>query len=328
MESYDVIILSQEKYIQPEHIDTYVRNVLHEDQLVQHELEALKLKVKRVSWDDKNFNWSSTKLALFRATWDYFERFSEFSVWLEQVASQTTLLNSEALIRWNIDKHYLLDLQKRGIHIAETHFIEQHTTRSLQEWHDHLGWKETVLKPCISGAARHTYKLNSENIKAHEVIFKDLIAQEAMMLQPFQHNIVSQGEISMMVFNGQYTHAVLKIAKPGDFRVQDDFGGSVHDYTPSLEEINFAENCVKACTELPMYARVDIFIDNDGKIALLNLNLSSLNYGLEITQKLLRFWLKALKTDFNENKKRNQNNYGYCNILYFTQLTLFWFFIR
>ena len=273
MKLYDVVILTQKKYIQPKYVDDYINNVLYEDQLVQQELEALNLKVKRVSWDDTTFNWSSTKLALFRATWDYFERFSEFSKWLEQVSKQTTLLNSEAIIRWNIDKHYLLDLQKQNIHIAKTHFIEQHTNTSLKEICNVLGWEEIVLKPCISGAARHTYKLNSNTIASHETIFKELISKEAMMLQPFQYNIVKQGEISMMVFNGQYTHAVLKIAKPGDFRVQDDFGGSVHAYSPSIQEINFAENCVKACKELPMYARVDIFIDNDGEIALSELEL-------------------------------------------------------
>ncbi|MEO0438812.1 MAG: hypothetical protein AAF098_18120, partial [Pseudomonadota bacterium] len=65
-------------------------------------------------------------------------------------------------------------------------------------------------------------------------------------MQPFQHRIVSEGEVSMMVFNGQFTHAVLKKAKAGDFRVQDDFGGTVDDYTPTEEEIEFAKNTVRA----------------------------------------------------------------------------------
>ena len=77
----------------------------------------------------------------------------------------------------------------------------------------------------------------------------------------------------MMVFNGKFTHAILKKAKAGDFRVQDDFGGSVSDYSPTNEEITFAENTVKACPELPIYARVDIFTDNNTKIALSELEL-------------------------------------------------------
>ena len=107
----------------------------------------------------------------------------------------------------------------------------------------------------------------------HESIFQELIAEEAMMLQEFQKNIVSEGEISMMVFNGAFTHAVLKTAKPGDFRVQDDFGGTVQKYTPNQEQIVFAQSIVKAAPELPVYARVDIFRDNEGNWALAELEI-------------------------------------------------------
>ena len=269
----DIVILTDKRYLKDSKTDDYKHNVFYEDFLVQEALNKLGLKTLRLAWDDSNFNWSETKSVLFRTTWDYFDRFSEFSKWLTTVSKQTTLFNSEQIIRWNIDKHYLQDLEEKQIHIAKTHFIEQGTQTSLQELHTQLNWKETVLKPCVSGAARHTYKLNESNISDFESIFTHLIANESMMLQPFQYKIVTEGEVSMMVFNGEYTHAILKKAKSGDFRVQDDFGGTVHDYTPSKAEIIFAENAVKACPELPVYARVDIFTDNDGLIALSELEL-------------------------------------------------------
>nr|WP_321234127.1 hypothetical protein [uncultured Psychroserpens sp.] len=270
---FDVVILTDNRYLNDSKTDKYKHNVYYEDRLVYHALEQVGLKTLRLAWDDMFFDWSSTKTVLFRSTWDYFDRFPEFSEWLEQVSKQTTLLNSEAIIRWNIDKHYLLDLQEKGIHIAESHFIEKNAKVTLAQLHDILNWNETVLKPCVSGAARHTYKLNASNLEKHETIFQELITNESMMLQPFQFNIVSKGEISMMVFNGTFTHAILKKAKAGDFRVQDDFGGSIQDYRPSKDEIAFAEASVKACSELPIYARVDIFEDNNGEIALSELEL-------------------------------------------------------
>lgn len=269
----DIVILTDKRYLEDSKTDAYKHNVFYEDFLMQDALNKQGLKTLRLAWDDDNFNWSKTKAVLFRTTWDYFDRFNEFSKWLTEVSKQTTLFNSEKIIRWNIDKHYLQDLEKNGVHIAKTYFIEQGSKTTLQELHMQLNWKETVLKPCISGAARHTYKLNESSISDYESIFTHLIANESMMLQPFQHKIVSEGEISMMVFNGQFTHAILKKAKSGDFRVQDDFGGTVHDYKPTLAEISFAENAVKACPELPIYARVDIFTDNDGQIALSELEL-------------------------------------------------------
>jgi hypothetical protein len=98
-------------------VDNYTKNVYLEDNLLKDAIEKLNLKVERKSWDDPNFDWSSTRFVIFRTTWDYFDRFTEFSDWLNAVSQQTTLLNSENIIRWNIDKHYLQDLQEKGVHI-------------------------------------------------------------------------------------------------------------------------------------------------------------------------------------------------------------------
>lgn len=70
-----------------------------------------------------------------------------------------------------------------------------------------------------------------------------------------------------MVMGGKFTHAILKKAKPGEFRVQDDFGGSVHNYEASQEEIKFAEEVVKGCDPLPDYARVDVMWNNNDELA-------------------------------------------------------------
>ncbi len=277
--AYDVVILTDRKYANTESNEKSVATVLLEDTLVSDALKKNGLKVIRKSWDDVAFDWTSTKYALFRSTWDCFERFPEFSLWLKNVSNKTQLINSENLIGWNIDKHYMQNMADAGITIPKTLFIEKGEGISLKEAYNNaienhnFSSKAFVLKPCFSGGARHTYKILPEEIVQHEAIFQNLIAEEAMMLQEFQQNIVEHGEISMMVFNGKFTNAVLKIAKPGDFRVQDDFGGSVQKYTPSQDEIDFAEKVVIAAPELPIYARVDIFKDNDGNWALAELEI-------------------------------------------------------
>ena len=95
------------------------------------------------------------------------------------------------------------------------------------------------------------------------------------MVQEFQKNILSLGEIAVMLFGGEYSHSVLKKAKKGDFRVQDDFGGSVEKINPSLEIIKLAEQTVKSLKTIPLYARVDIIFDNiNSKIILFNFQIS------------------------------------------------------
>jgi len=270
---YDITVLTDKRYVAPSNPDWYVQNVLTEDQMVRDALEARGLTTHRVSWDDPDFDWSSTRFILFRTTWDYFDRYPEFDSWLHSVSKKTTLLNPAETIRWNIDKHYLLDLQAKGIHIPPTRFIETGATKSLIEYFKESGWDRAILKPAISGAARHTYLLDSENVSQYNAVFAELIEKEGMLLQEFQTSVPEHGEVSLMVFGSTYSHSVLKKAKKGDFRVQDDFGGTLHDYTPSSEEIDFAIAAVKAVSPLPLYARVDVMWDNEGVICLSELEL-------------------------------------------------------
>lgn len=270
---FDVVILTDRRYLKPDPSNNYVSNVLLEDRLVLEALEREGLKVKRLAWDDKNFDWNNTKTILFRSTWDYFDRFSEFSDWLKDVSKLTGLINSEKIIRWNTDKHYLQDLEQKGIHTIPTIYIEKNSNTTLRQLYKQTGWEKMILKPCISGGASDTFKLSSGNLDQHEDIFQNLILFKAMMLQPFVKNIVEKGEISLMIIGGKYSHAVLKKAKPGDFRVQDDWGGTVHDYIPTTEEIRFAEMAVKNCIEPPSYARTDMVTDNEGRLAIVELEL-------------------------------------------------------
>ncbi len=270
---YDVVVLTDERYVNPTETNEYIKNVLKEDRLVLEALEKKGLKVSKVAWSDTSFDWTSTKCALFRSTWDYAEKFLEFSDWLMNVSTKTKLINRYDLVVWNLDKHYLRELKQAGVSIVETYFIQPKNGRTLKEIHKETGWEHTVLKPTISAAAKDTYKLHPDNLEQHEARYRELIKRESMMLQPFQDSVLERGELSLMMIGGKYSHAVLKKPKKGDFRVQDDFGGTVHDYTPTEAEINLAIATIKACDRMPLYARVDMVNDNNGKPAICELEL-------------------------------------------------------
>ncbi|MEQ8903713.1 hypothetical protein [Ekhidna sp.] len=270
---YDVVVLTDARYVNPKKRNQYIDNVIEEDRLVMEALEKLGLKTKKVAWSDASFDWTQTKIALFRTTWDYAEKFTAFSDWLMEVSMESKLVNDYETIVWNLDKHYMNDLKDAGVNVVETYFIEPRDTRTLQEIHDELGWEKTVLKPAISAAAKDTFMLSPETIGNLEERFAYLVKDETMMLQPFQEDVLKRGELSLMLIGETYTHAVLKVAKPGDFRVQDDFGGTVADYKPTQAEIDLAIAAVKACENTPLYARVDIVNDNNGNPAVSELEL-------------------------------------------------------
>lgn len=270
---YDVVILTDHRYENPKKIDWYIQQVLTEDKLLKKELELLGLNVIIKDWKSKKFDWTKAEYAIFRSTWDYFDNFKLFSKWLEKNKYEIKFINSLEIIKWNLDKVYLLELQEKGINIAPTILIKKNQPTTLKKLFEDTGWQEAVLKPTVSGAARHTYRINRNSYNDYEEIFKGLICNEDFLFQEFIKNIISKGELSLIVIGGKYTHAVKKTAKKGDFRVQDDHGGKVEVYHAKDKEIEFAEQCINLCLEIPLYARVDIAYDNNNELSLVELEL-------------------------------------------------------
>ena len=129
----DVTILTDKRFDNPTEITPYIQNVLDEDNALLLALERKELRVIRTYWDNPNFDWSSTKYVIFRTTWDYFDRFEEFSQWLNAVSKQTKLCNPYAIIKWNMDKHYLKDLESKGIPVTPSRFVEKGSTVNIED---------------------------------------------------------------------------------------------------------------------------------------------------------------------------------------------------
>ena len=275
MQSFDVALLTDRRYTARAAAegDWYLRNILDDDRLLRTALTRRGLTSARVDWADPEVDWSRFRCAVFRTTWDYHERFAEFSAWLGRVDGATRLCNPGPTVRWNADKHYLADLAGRGVPVVPSRFLERGSTRTLAELLAETGWDEAVLKPCVSGGARHTYRVNRESAAEGQTPLTALLARESMIVQPFQADIARTGEDTLMVFGGRYSHAVRKVAKPGDFRVQDDHGGRASPYSPTGEQVELAERVAAACHPLPVYGRVDMVRDNDGRLAVMELEL-------------------------------------------------------
>lgn len=270
---FDIVLLTQREYVNPVHCDPYIENVLKEDRLLILALEQNGLKVTRTHWDNKEFNWNQTCFALFRATWDYFHRFKEFHFWLEQCSQHIHFINPYSIIKANMDKNYLACLQQKGVNIPPTLFIPRHTLVSLKKLLQKKTWRKVILKPAIGGGARHTYLFDMDEVAHYEALFQQLLQKESLLVQEFQEQIQLKGELSFMIFGGQYSHCVLKKAKAGDFRVQDDFGGTVQSCVASPENIKLAEHIVKSWGKLPVYARVDMMWDNYDQLCLSELEM-------------------------------------------------------
>ena len=284
----DILVLTDRRYVGDGRNSgmprEYVNNVLHEDRLVLEALQRIGLRADRVAWCDASVAWDSCQSALFRTTWDYFDRWPEFSRWLDTTSAQTSLLNAPEILRWNLDKHYLRDLERVGVAIVPTVFVAKDSEGSLVELLGDRPWDEVVVKPAIAGAALDTYRLQVSQPASppspepppgmsQESLWQHLVAKHDMLVQPFLHDVVTSGEISLIWMDGEVTHAVLKQAKAGDFRVQDDHGGTARRVDFSPEQAKLAIDIMRRCQGLgaqrgwapPLYARVDLMQGNQGQ---------------------------------------------------------------
>lgn len=194
-------------------------------------------------------------LILLRSTWDYHKRIQEFRNWLTELEARgRRVMNPVPTIRWNLDKAYLRELANLGIAIPETRFEYQLTPARLGALMASLGWPQVVVKPRISATAHGTFL-----VRAGDMV--DSLApawQSGALVQEFVPEVVEQGELSLLFFNGEFSHAVIKKPKSGDFRVQTDFGGSVEPVLPSEAAIRFATRVLDQTPHPWTYARVDI----------------------------------------------------------------------
>lgn len=283
----DVVVLTDRRYVGTDlvkgPVEGYVENVILEDTLVCDALERQGLRVSRHAWCDPKVIWSDVTCAVFRTTWDYFDRWAEFSAWLEATASKTTLLNAPSILEWNLDKHYLQDLEAEGIGVVPTVYLSQGSTLSMTEVMARRHWDDVVVKPAIAGGAYDTYRVTQTGDKTRispepsmhegsETLWRTLLTKQDMLIQPFLNDVMESGEISLIWIDGEVTHGVWKRAKKDDFRVQDDHGGTVQPMEPSDDMVTSAQDimakCIEHCQrrgwEKPLYARVDLMRDDQG----------------------------------------------------------------
>jgi len=267
-----IALLTEKRYLAPTHQNWYVKNILKEDRLIADALGTFNIEAKRVAWDDPN-SLKGFNFALFRTTWNYFDKLDEFYVFLKTWKHRVVFINPHEQIVWNLNKQYLIELGSRGINIPDTLLIKRGSDACLNVVCKEKNWKEIVIKPCISAAAWETYRLKYPLTSEQLLLCKKLTTQQDMLVQSFQKKILSLGEVSLMVINGKYSHSVIKKAKKGDFRVQDDYGGRVMNYNANPLEIDFAEKVISVLNFKPIYARVDLMVDNGGNLALSELEL-------------------------------------------------------
>jgi glutathione synthase/RimK-type ligase-like ATP-grasp enzyme len=234
------------------------------DQQLIPELAKHNIIAKAVIWSDKTIDWSNFDYLIFRNTWDYFEKETEFNLWLDQIEQLgIKTLNTIEIIKQNKHKFYLREMEKKGILILPTIFIDKNANLNLAEITP-KHWKKAVIKPAFSAGSYLTSVFNVSDIEKTNDEYTTIASEKELLLQEFIPEIQTLGETSFIFFNKKFSHAVNKKPIDGDFRVQSQFGGKYTLIQPSQELIDKAQKVVNTFHDKLLYARVDgIVIDNE-----------------------------------------------------------------
>ena len=225
-------------------------------------------------WNDPSVAWADYDLVVVRTTWDYPNKIDAFVAWIERVAALRPCWNPAPLIRWNTDKHYLRELEERGVPIVPTRWFRRGESADLPRLLREEGWPEAVLKPVVSAGARRTRLVKPDTVSEGARFLAEQLTQRDMMVQPYVAEVSTVGEISVLYFNGIFSHAVRKIPASGDFRVQTEHGGRVLSVTPTSEELAAAQRVLDAMGSDTLYARVDLLPAKGGELRLLELEVT------------------------------------------------------
>lgn len=229
-----------------------------DDQLLPPALASLGIASEPVVWSNQSAKWDAFDAVVIRSCWDYHLHFAEFLAWLAVLeASGVAVLNSPKLVRWNADKRYLLDLAQRGVATIPTMILPRGRARDVESLAVAEGWTRFVLKPTVSASGYETYSLRTPvSDEARESVARVTAIGDAL-LQPFVEEVSRNGEYSFTFIDGEFSHATLKRAAAGEFRVQTEHGGSVEPVVASQSLIEQATYVLRALPETPLYARVD-----------------------------------------------------------------------
>ena len=228
------------------------------DRLFLEELRRRGLAAESVVWDDPGADWNRFDAVIIRSCWDYHLKIDRFLEWLDRVSADgRTVINRPNLVRWNLHKGYLLDVARGGGRIPPTTIIARGAVGLLRDHLHREGWHDAVIKPAVSATGYRTRLVRGQPSDADEHAFAEAIAAGDVLAQAYVPEVSEHGEWSFVFFEGRYSHAALKRAAPGEFRVHIEWGGTVESAAPPPALIAQAQGLMDALALRATYGRVD-----------------------------------------------------------------------
>jgi glutathione synthase/RimK-type ligase-like ATP-grasp enzyme len=228
------------------------------DALVRDALARRGVAVAARPWNGAVQDFDRFDAVILRSNWDYHHTIDAFAGWLDTLeAAGARVWNPPALVRWNLSKRYLLELEAAGVPIVPSVVLEGEVPARLAALLAERRWPSAVVKPLVSASAHDTALVRDGDAGLVVEALATGAMRQPVLVQPFVEEIRTHGEWSVVFVDGTATHTVLKWPGPGEFRVQQHLGGSAEARPAGPAVLAAARGALVALPVQPLYARVD-----------------------------------------------------------------------
>jgi glutathione synthase/RimK-type ligase-like ATP-grasp enzyme len=236
-------------------------------------LAELGWRVATVSWRQRETPWSAFDAVIIRSTWDYWDDIPAFLDVLERIDRETRLANPLEIVRWNLEKTYLADLERKGIGIVPTIWPTQVRPDSFRAFSEQHGCDQLVIKPVIGANGDKAFRVSPFDSPQRREMIGACFRDRRALVQKFMPQILTEGEFSLFYFNGAFSHAILKTPADNEFRCQEEHGGDIQPVTPEPQLLLRGGQALDALPETLLYARVDFVRDDENDFLVMELEL-------------------------------------------------------
>jgi glutathione synthase/RimK-type ligase-like ATP-grasp enzyme len=214
---------------------------------------------EKVPWKTEE-DWSRFAAVLPLMAWDYTQSCELFLERMREIDEKyCPVFSSPEAISWNSSKSYLLELNERhGIPIPPTTRLASVSVEELKRAFQELNCSELVIKREVGSSS-----IGQKCVKRDDPV-PVLDGSFTHLAQKFLPEI-RNGEISLLFFDGTFSHAVRKTPRKGEYRTQAEFGceSEVIEVIDNAA-LKAAKRVLKAVDFNLLYARVDlVFCDNE-----------------------------------------------------------------
>ena len=236
-----------------------------DDDALAEQLLSVGVRTTPAVWNDPEVDWSAFDAVLIRTTWDYTEQLGAFIAWTRRVEAATSLFNAAHFAESNLNKTYLKRLGDAAVPTLWIPRGAEHDPSTLALMH---GWDRVAMKPAVGAGAENLLITDATDAHGLSQNLETIHTRCDAMLQPLVESVRTRGELSVVLIDGEITHAVRKTPAPGDHRVQIEFGGAyvLEDPPPAAREAarTAAALWEDPNAEPPLYARVDLLEPEPG----------------------------------------------------------------